>query len=187
MKKYVSVVLLIVCASVLHAADAQELPKPPAGYTWARCPEIKGAFLKPAGWHFKKVTKKGARGFFITKEKISTTNGFATGLSINVVTDIPKKKSMTPYAFARQYRETARKTTKFSKEWDKDMGPFKSVGFMYVAKDAAGSSTIHMLLIANNKTGALYFVMFEAPTADWAEAWKIADPMLQYLLIDDTI
>jgi hypothetical protein len=51
----------------------------------------------------------------------------------------------------------------------------------------AGKFTVHNLLIANNNTGTLYLVMFEAPSAEWTETWKIAEPMLKYLYIDDAI
>jgi hypothetical protein len=33
---------------------AGALPTPAKGYAWAHCEETKGAFLKPAGWFFKK-------------------------------------------------------------------------------------------------------------------------------------
>ncbi len=113
--------------------------------------------------------------------------GFTTGMSVNVIPNIPKKKRVSPYAFAHQYREAAKKTIRFTKEWDKDMGPFKSVGFIYTKEDRSGPFTAHILLIANDKTGTLYMVLFEGPSASWAEIWKIAEPMLNFLFIDDTI
>ena len=186
----ISVILIFLlaasCISTARADDAV-MPPPPKGYTWAKCPEIKGAFLRPTGWHFKKGKRGDTLGIFITKEKIDRKGQFTTGLSINVIPGIPKKKSMTPYKFARQFRESARKSSTFTKEWDKDLGPFKSVGFVYDKKDKAGSYTVHNLLIANNKTGTLYLVMFEGPSAEWPETWKTGEPMLQYLYIDDEV
>ena len=41
--------------------------------------------------------------------------------------------------------------------------------------------------IANEKTGTIYVIIFEAPTEEWEATWKIAEPMLKYLFIDDTI
>ena len=89
----------------------------------------RGAFLRPTGWHFKKSKRGDTLGFFITKENITKTGQFTTGLTINVISDIPKKKCMSPYEFAHQFREGARESLKLTEEWDKDMGPFKSLGF----------------------------------------------------------
>ena len=164
-----------------------KLPTPPEGFKWARCPKIKGAFLCPNDWHFKKHQQGETLGFFITKEKITDKKQFMTGLTVNVMPKIPEKKSMTPYKFAELFRDNAKKINKIIKEWDKDMGPFKSLGFVYTKKDKAGDFTVHNLLIANNKTGTLYIVLFEAPTSEWEKTWKIAEPMLKYLYIDDTI
>jgi hypothetical protein len=187
MKPHILLVVAVITFCV-SAARADDPPmKPPKGYGWANCPEIKGAFLQPSGWSFKQSKQGDTLGFFVTKEKIDDKGQFMTGLTVNVVPDIPKKKSMAPSAFARQYREAARKTVAFTKEWDKDMGPFKSVGFRFDKKDKAGSFTVHNLLIANDKTGTIYIVMYEAPTSEWEEAWKLGEPMLQYLYIDDTI
>ena len=186
MKNIILVPLILIITLTQTRADDPPM-KPPKGFTWAQCPEIKGAFLKPDGWHFKKSKKGDTLGFFITKEKIGEKGEFITGMSVNVIPDIPKKKSTSPYLFARSYREAARKTVTFSKEWDKDMGPFKSVGFVYSKDDKAGAFTVHNLLIANNKTGTLYLIMFEGAKSEWSKTWQIAEPMLQYLYIDDTI
>lgn len=178
--------LLLFFSSAVLAKDVN-LPTPPKGYKWAKCPEIKGAFLRPHGWHFKKSKQGSTLGFFITKENISKNGQFMTGLTVNVIPDIPKKQSMSPYEYARVYRETTRKSEKITQEWNKDMGPFRSVGFVFDKKDKAGDFRVHNLLIANDNTGTLYLVMFEAPISEWNKAWKIAEPMLQYLLIDDTV
>jgi hypothetical protein len=183
-------ILAVLAGLVLSvaAAQADDPPMtPPKGYTWANCPSIKAAFLKPDGWYFKSTKQGDTQGFFISKEKIEAGGGYTTGLAVNVIPDIPKKKSVAPSAYARQFRESARKNVTFTKEWDKDMGPFKSVGFVYTKKDKAGSFTVHNLLIANDKTGTMYLVTFEAPAEEWAEAWKIGEPMLNFLFIDDTI
>ena len=40
--------------------------------------EIKAAFLKPTGWHFKRESKKGTLAYFITKEDIDKVGRFDT-------------------------------------------------------------------------------------------------------------
>ncbi len=186
MKKTILSIAMALIGMVSSRADEPPMA-PPQGYTWAPCPEIKGYFLKPNSWHLKKSKKGDTLAVFITKEMIGETGKFTTGMTVNVIPDIPKRTSLSPHAFARQFRESARKSATFTKEWDKDMGPFKSVGFVYSKEDKAGAFTVHNLLIANNKTGTVYLVMFEGPKSEWAKTWEIAEPMLQCLYIDDTI
>ena len=185
--KYILIILLLLFVIATAQADNEPPMAPPQGYSWVNCPEIKGAFLLPDGWNFKSGKQGDTFGFFLTKEKIEEDGDFTTGMTVNVIPDIPIKKSSSPFNFALQLRESARQSSKFSKEWEKDMGHFKSVGFVYSKKDATGSFTVHNLFIANNQTGTLYLVLFEAPASEWQQIWKIAEPMLQYLYIDDTI
>jgi len=168
-------------AAAADPAKAFEVPmEAPKGYSWAKCPEIKGGFLKPDGWHFKKQKRGETHGFFITKENIDEESAFTTGLTVNVIPDIPKKKAMTPLAFANQLRAAAKKLAPLDSTWEREMGPRTQA-------DPAGAFTTHNLYIANEKTGTLYMVIFEAPEADWKATWKTAEPMLKFLYIDDTI
>ncbi len=188
MKRYALLAVLLTVFNIVTATAADaELPPPPKGYSWAQCPEIKGAFLCPSNWHFKKSKQGETLGFFISKEEIKTNGQFRTGMTVTVIPNIPTKKGMSPYKYALQYRESARTSVTLTKEWEKDMGPFKSVGFVFSRNDKAGAYTVHNLVIANDKTGTFYIVIFEAPATEWNEAWKIAEPMLRYLFIDDTI
>ncbi len=179
----ITMLLFAVCATAQQSA----LPKPPSGYSWEWCEEIKGAFLKPDGWFFKKGSKGDTLGFFITKEDLAKEGGFKTGLTVNVIPRIPAKKKISAYEFTRQFRDEARKSVKFIKEWDRDMGPFRSVGFLYEKGDRGGAFKVHSLLISNDGTGTVYLVTFEAPGEDWETAWKTAEPIIKQLYIDDTI
>lgn len=168
-------------------AEETKLMEPPSGYTWARCPEIKGAFLQPTGWFFKSSKVGESKSFFITKEEIKDKQQFTTGLSIFVMPNIPKKHEISPYKYSLKIREAAKESHTLTKEWEHEMGPFKAVGFIYTKKDKKGDFTVHNLVISNDKTGTMYLITFEAPTAEWEQAWKTAEPMLKYLFIDDSI
>jgi len=51
-------------------------------------------------------------------------------------------------------------------------------------ENQSGSNRLSVPLF---KTGALYVFMFEAPAAEWEEAWKIGEPIIQKLGLDDEI
>lgn len=164
-----------------------KLPDPPKGYSWEAFPAIKAAFLKPDGWFVIKGVQEDTYGLLISKEKIEENKYFKTGMTVNVIKGIDKKTKMSPYQYALAAKEEAKKSLTFTKEWDKDIGPFKSVGFLYTKKDNDETNTVHNVMIANEKTGTLYLVIFESPSAEWEETWKIAEPMLLKIFIDDKI
>ena len=62
--------LVLLALLVPFSVFATELPSPPNGYSWVSCKEIKGAFLMPLGWHFKKGMQGETLGYFFTKENI---------------------------------------------------------------------------------------------------------------------
>jgi len=42
-------------------------------------------------------------------------------------------------------------------------------------------------MVANDKTGTLFLVVFEAPTASWEEAWKTGESIFKKMLLDDEV
>ena len=98
-------IFLVISCSVY--ALVTKLPAPPVGYSWAVFEETKSAFLKPDGWFIKKMKKGETRSYFITKENIDKTGEFITGLSVNIVSGIPKKKGMSPVKYAKEFIQSA--------------------------------------------------------------------------------
>ena len=178
--------LVIFCATTIQA---QKLPTV-NGYKWNKCPSIKGAFLCPNDWHFKKSTKNGQTAFFITKEKIKNEKTrFETGISIFVLKEIPKTKKMKPSKFMESYIKEAKRKHKLFEEKDVNMGPFIGKNFKYEERDKTTKKDYKFfnLLISNDKTGTLYLVIFESPKKEWDKAYAKADKVLKMLYIDDTI
>lgn len=176
--------LLFVFCMPLFAAD---LPAPPAGYAWYEVPEIKAAFLKPDGWHAMSMVKNQVHGVFITKEALMPPARFDTGMTVNVIQNIRERHGVTPSQFAQLMREAARTEKEIIREWSKQMGPLQSLGFLFDEHDDGGTFRIFNLLIANNETGTLYVVIFEAPQEEWDAAFAIGEPILQKLYLDTGI
>lgn len=186
--RIVLLILLLVIISV-HSVIATELPPPPKGYSWVSCNETKSAFLKPVGWYFKKGKKGDTWGYFITKELIDKEGSFTTGLTVNIMPDIPRKKGMSPTEYAEAYIREGTKYRKVVKSpWQNDMGPFHAYGVVLHNTDNKGGDFItHELAIGNDTTGTMYQIIFEAPAASWKAAWQVGEPILQRFLIDSDI
>lgn len=170
----------------LHALD---LPAPPKGFVWVEAIEIKGAFLKPTNWYFKKHKQGMTQGYFITKEDINKKGHFSTGATINVIPNIPSKTNMTPTEYAKAFIKKASASRQIIKEpWRHSMGPFNSYGVVLKNSDPKqGDYNTHNLVIGNDSTGTAYLVIYEAPSVNWRESWKIGEIILGKLYIDSDI
>lgn len=184
MNRITASILLLILPLVVGAMD---LPKK-EGFTWWEIEPLKGAFLVPDGWHKKSVSRPNTMGFFITKEEIVGESGsFETGLSLNVFKSFRAKKGIEPVRFIYDFKAGYSEKGKILEEWTREMGPFKSYGFRSEGLVAGVSTTIHHLFIINPDTGTLYYFFFEAPTAEFDQAWIYGEPMMKMLLIDDGI
>ncbi len=161
---------------LLQSGLAIDLPAPPSGFTWQPIPELKAAFLRPEGWFFKRKEQKGTLAYFITKEDITKTGEFQTGLTINVFrlkkdSAVDRGQDLIDQIAEQKHAE------KFSQE----AGPFKEFGCLYTDSE----STVHNLAVANPKTNTLYLFIFESPRSTWHEAWKTGKQIMDKLALDD--
>lgn len=172
---------LMLFASLLflvQSALAIDLPPAPSGFTWQQIPELKAAFLRPNGWFFRKEEQKGTLTYFITKEDISKTGEFHTGLTVNVF-HLKKDSAVDRGRDLIDQIATQKHANKFSQE----AGPFKEFGCHYTDSEA----TVHNLTVANPKTNTLYLFIFESPQSTWDDAWKLGKQIMDKLALDDEV
>jgi len=174
------VTVLLLWTQILFAMD---LPTAPDGYSWQEIPEIKAAFLKPTGWHFKRESKKGTLAYFITKEDIDKVGRFDTGLTINVIREM-KGRSAVEYAKSFIDRLTSDKR---GEQWTRTSAPLVQFGCRYKAADARGMAKVHTLMVANQKTNTLYLFIFESPESEVDSTGKTGERIMDMLAIDDEI
>lgn len=170
-------------------APAANLPPAPAGYQWEACPEIKGALLRPDGWHFRKHIDGDRRAYFVSKEDLDVVDEFTTGLTMVAMKGYAKEKGIIASEFAQNFVLNATKSSHVRKApWTHRMGPFVSHGVIVTTPDIEkGDFVSHHLVIANDETGTVYIVVFESPVKDWAVMKELSEPMLQKLYIDSDI
>jgi hypothetical protein len=174
------VLLTLVVGLFAPTLLSMELPKAPSGFTWQDIPELKAAFLKPEGWFFKQEVDKGTLAYFITKEDITKTGQFDTGLTVNVFrlkqdSAVQRGKAMIDKMASDNHGKT----------WTQSVGAFQEFGCLIKQTDASGTIVMHALTVANPKTNTLYLFLFESPESGWDAAWKIGKPIMDTLAIDD--
>ncbi len=170
------------------AAYAQELPTAPEGFSWERLPELKSALLKPKSWHVRREERGTTVGYFISKEPITEHGGFTTGLTFQCIRKVDRAIGVPASAYIAQFADAAAEKRKFDERRSFRMGPFDAVRFRYISAPANEASvTIVNLLIANDKTGTVFVVIFEAPTETWVSDYKVGEVILKKMLLDDEI
>src|SRR5580765_4738433 len=151
-------------ATALGAED--KLSPAPSGYSWQNLASIKSYVLKPNGWFFKETKKGNTEGFLVSKENIDKSGGAKTSLTLNCIHDLPKKALKSPSAYSAEFADAAAAKYKLVERTTSSQGPFKAVRFRYVDAPAGKESmTVLNLLIANDKTGTLFLILFESPTS----------------------
>jgi hypothetical protein len=87
--------------------------------------------------------------------------------------------------YANQFIDTATKEREPLKRWTSTQGPFNAHACI-IRDDSGGPPVfVYNLIIANDRTGTIYVVLYEAPEEDWEKAWRIGAPILKLLIILD--
>lgn len=186
----IALLLFSVAGLSAQAGDTVQMPDPPEGFSWQALPEIKAAFLLPANWHYLAEERDGTKAYFLTKQDIASDGMFTTGLSINVVSNVPKRANVTAELYAEALAASVAELpgAEIQDSWSRVEGPFHSYGVRYRTPKPDGSFLIiHQLNVGNAKTGTLYILIFEAPEAEWEEAWSSGEAIMRAFSLDQGI
>ncbi len=176
---------LLMLFSPLCRAD--DLTSAPEGFQWVRVDEIKARFLKPDGWSFSK-RRSGDRGLIsISKENIDDAGFFMTGLTIiPLVVGHPGQADIAP-GYARVYIDVAAENSSevLVKPWSYSDEYFTGFGITTKNIDPnLGDYITDHLAIGNNRTGAVYLIVFESPVDMWDEIADIRVTLLSNIYFD---
>jgi hypothetical protein len=171
-----------------QSTNETKLPEAPDGYRWERFAEVQSAFLCPVGWHRFHKAGVSSHTYSLSVESVAEHGSFETGMTLQVIKDLMKKKGIPPSVFAIEMTQLALKKPENARISSEDLssGPFKAFGVRYRnAPSVAIPIIIHQVAIANDKTDTLFIATFEAPENTWTQAWKLGEVMIKKFLIDD--
>jgi len=177
--------IFVGCGSTLVASSTDNAP---TGFMWQTVPDTSERVLKPSGWFFKKEVRSDTLAYFVTKEDIAARGRLDTGLTVNVHKNIPKKTGVTPSVYATALINQAARVQPLKKRWQERRGSLQGFGYMFVDRKSGEPDVIvRHLLVANDKTGTLHSLIFEAPSARWEEEWKLGEVMLSRIVLDEAM
>jgi hypothetical protein len=166
------------------------LPPPPDGFQWLKMVEIKAAILAPKGWHVKHQDLGDKKIWAVSKENVDEQGHFQTGLTFisfqNVATQ-PQGRVL-PSQFAKAMADETQSRYKLERREHGPKGPFWGCLFQYV-EDSPETEPVRIFnsLMANDRTGTLFQIIFEAPVAAWDAEWAAGDVIIKNLVLDDEI
>jgi len=148
----------------------------PDGYKWVKLKAIKSYVLQPNGWFFNIEQQNKTYAYFVTKEDYTKDPNqmFATGFSLNALTDIGSKKAID---FSETMFINLKKqgTLLESKKIDDE----NLVGKIFIVQ--IGKTIIKYKIVGNKKTNKVYIASFETPADKWEENKDTANIILDNL------
>lgn len=154
--------LLITGLSFIQAQEPalKELPLPAA----------KATIQIPEGWHVREDNEEGVIVYQITREQISPETGtFLVGFTLSITPDVPGRAQMTPSQYARELLSFSVEDGGTIVENKNDaLTTFRTE---YSIEGEGGTMQIVDLATANDTTGTLYFIAWQAPDSE-SEALK---------------
>ena len=151
----------------------------PPGYTWYENEAMRVAIPVPDGWHVKVEAHDGTQALFVSKEDIAAEGQFQTGFTLNYFEQFSKRESAGPTRFAAAFVLQIQKTKEVVQEpWvEKLEQGITGIGIRW--RDPRNSpALVHYYLISDDAEDSLRLSIFEAPEAQWEQAWKHGAVML---------
>ena len=175
----------LISQSTLFARELGELPK---GFSWHESDTCHAAVPVPKGWYVKEEGSGDTHSLTITKENIEQTGRYETGYTLSCYDSFSRTVGVGPSKYAASIIEKVQQTNDKKnivvEPWANVLtkGAVKGAGIRF--RDAKPPpALIHYYFIANEQTDTLHFIIFEAPEAEWAAAWKLGEVMLTNVVV----
>ena len=119
-------------------------------------------------------------------EDVTAAGEYRTGVGVNLVRKIPERHGTSPSEYARRLIAGFAAKNEVVEQKAFTEGPFKTQRLEFRNhSDPAAVTHLVATAAANDKTGSVYFMMFESPEASWEKAFAVAKPILTMMALDD--
>ena len=167
--------LSLVLASSAFAAEAPVLEEKPL-------PEIKGSITLPKEWFVKMDKEDDVVVYQFSREKPSET-GFATGLILTVTPKVTERTEMKPSQYGVEMLSAMLEDGAPKIEPVKE-GPIESYRAAHQIEGEAGNVEMINIAKANDGTGTLYFLTWQAPASEEENIKDLREKILASLKLD---
>lgn len=135
----------------------------------------------PEGWFYKEQEVANTIAFFVTKEDIAVHDRFSTGLTVNVVTNLPDALEQS-IQLGQGLADLETQVQLFdAQSWTTPNEVMVQhhidmlVDVPVDARDPVKAPIKHLRydVIADLENDIMYLILFETPEATWAEEWDL--------------
>jgi len=186
-----------ICFSLfpLHAEEPEPekvQKKVPEGFSFQILKDIGGKVLKPKGWFFERIPMGKTMAYRITQDEPNKDGEFLTGLTINVILQVPESSGISPSAYAQRFisekSESGDVIESFKPEKLESM---ERSGVTVVREQKILGITqpfwIHYTIFANDKTGTLYIFVFGCPSKSLKDTLPTFQEMLSRIILHQDV
>jgi hypothetical protein len=167
--------LCLVLASQAFAADPPVLEEKPL-------PEIKGSITLPKEWFVKIDKEDDVVIYQFSREKPSET-GFSTGLILTATPKVTERTEMKPSQYGIEMLSGMLEDGAPKIEPVKE-GPIESYRASHKIEGENGNVEMINIAKANDGTGTLYFLTWQAPAAEEETIKDLREKILSSLKLD---
>jgi hypothetical protein len=175
MKARLLPLLSLLFASAAFAAEAPVLEEKPL-------PEIQGAISVPKDWFVKIDKEEDVVIYQFSREK-PDDGGFATGLILTVTPKVPERTEMKPSQYGIEMI-TATLDEGAPKIEPVKEGALESYRASHLIESEPGNVDMINIAKANDATGTLYFLTWQAPVSEEATIKDLREKILGSLQLD---
>lgn len=169
---------LLFCLFFASAALAQETPE----LEEKPLPEIKGSILMPKDWFVKTDKEDDVVIYQFSREKPGEA-GFSTGLIITVTPKVTERTEMKPSQYGIEMI-TAMLDDGAPKIEPVKEGALESYRASHLIESETGNVEMINIAKANDATGTLYFLTWQAPTTEAETIKDLREKILSSLKLD---
>ncbi len=171
-----TILLLLALPAVATEPPLKELP----------LPAVKASLQIPEGWHVKEDNEEGVIVYQISREEITETGGtYSVGLTLSVTPDVPGRAQMSPSKYAAELLAFSVEDGGAVKQSKSE--PFLTLRTEYAVEGEAGHLRIVDVATANDTTGTLYFLAWQAPDTEAEPLSELREKIIASLKFDPSL
>jgi hypothetical protein len=145
---------------------------------------IRATISLPEGWHVREEQEEEVIIYSFTREKLEEGgDGLHVGITLSVTTKVPERAGMSAGAYAAEM-VTASEDEGAAPPVAVDDPPFKSYRVSYVMEGDGGNLHVVNVAKANETSGTLYFLSWQAPQAESGSLTELREKILDSLKVD---
>lgn len=169
--------------ALMLSALAQARPSEIPALVEHRLEDVGAVLRAPEAWHQRRDEEEGVVVYQWTREKVEEAGAaFRAGLTLTVTPDVPGRTGLPPSRYAAELLAFAAEEGGQVKT--SEQAPFQILRAEYTVEGEAGEVAVVDVAVANDSTGTLYFLAWQAPKSESDQLAPLREAILGSAVFD---